>query len=414
MNYTYSGLRLDELRLLRVVDANVNELRFDILHVSRESAPPYTAVSYTWGDNRPTHWIRLNGRQFHVRINLWSCLYYLSQASKSDDWGYIWVDAICIDQSNDLERNAQVSRMDETYRDAACVSVWLGLVHPPEFYLNLDPTTTRTFDVEDFDWRESISDVANRPYWSRFWVIQEFLLGHEVRLYCSGNRIDWDIFQEILGSETVVNFLSSGSHDLINTTSPEMYAAVPLLMGRHPDRHPEFLQPLHDLLLSHRNSQCKDPRDRVFALLGLVAHGERELLNRFFPDYQMSEDLVFVITLGHVTFHALGGKSLDIQQVLLALGIKSNVRGKRLLEHLKSFSYPDRGSLQRIQGDIDYYNIFGEPQSELSNQYDDVDAGTDSGCCTSGPLIVLLVLFVLGAALWMKGRYILYPPPALL
>jgi len=42
-----------------------------------------------------------------------------------------------------------------------------------------------------------------------FWVIQEFLLGRDVQLYCSGNRIDWLLFQDILGRETNVNFLSS-------------------------------------------------------------------------------------------------------------------------------------------------------------------------------------------------------------
>jgi hypothetical protein len=38
----------------------------------------------------------------------------------------IWIDAICIDQSNTQERNQQVSMMGDVYGSATTVWVWLG------------------------------------------------------------------------------------------------------------------------------------------------------------------------------------------------------------------------------------------------------------------------------------------------
>lgn len=40
------------------------------------------------------------------------------------DW--LWVDAICIDQSNDEERASQVSRMGRIYSSASETVAWLG------------------------------------------------------------------------------------------------------------------------------------------------------------------------------------------------------------------------------------------------------------------------------------------------
>ncbi|PMD15827.1 hypothetical protein NA56DRAFT_556830, partial [Hyaloscypha hepaticicola] len=139
----------------------------------------YTAISYTWGNEEATEVIYLDNRPFHVRPNLWSCLYYMARAVENAAWDYVWADAICIDQTNDAERSSQVRLMDQTYRDAVCVSVWLGLITLPEYIGSYLPTQVpiRTLESDGFDLQDSIVELSNRPYWSRVWVIQEFLLG---------------------------------------------------------------------------------------------------------------------------------------------------------------------------------------------------------------------------------------------
>ena len=39
---------------------------------------------------------------------------------------YVWIDALCVDQENIAERNAQVANMAETFKAAQGVIVWLG------------------------------------------------------------------------------------------------------------------------------------------------------------------------------------------------------------------------------------------------------------------------------------------------
>lgn len=112
---------------------NEGDLRFEIVHIKRDKAPPYTVISYTWGDGEVTLTIRLNGQTFYIRVNLWSCLYYLSLHAPHAQWTHLWADAICINQNDAQERNTQVRLMDQTYRNATCVSVWLGLIPLPNF-----------------------------------------------------------------------------------------------------------------------------------------------------------------------------------------------------------------------------------------------------------------------------------------
>ena len=187
-----------------------DSLAFEISHHSRKAAPAYTAFPYTWGDSAPTEQISINGQIFHVRVSLWSCLYYLGNAVKSSSVSctYPWVDAICIDQNKSQERNAQVLFMDQIYCNAIIVSVWLGLPLMPEFVeaqLVNYHKPIKTYEKDGFDWFDSIENLANRSYWDRFWVIQECLLGQEVHLYCGNSGVDWLHFKTILGQATNVH-----------------------------------------------------------------------------------------------------------------------------------------------------------------------------------------------------------------
>ncbi|KAK8103226.1 hypothetical protein PG984_016372 [Apiospora sp. TS-2023a] len=341
----HSSLSSKELRLLKPVRSSHDSLHFEIATFPRDAAPLYTAVSYTWGDGDASEVIHINGFKFPVRLNLWSCLYYLSQAKVGSEWEYMWVDAICINQSDDREKSAQVRCMDQTYRLASCVSVWLGLPAVPEHLkTRINPgTPIRTFEPDPYDWWDSISYLTNRPYWSRFWVIQEFLLGRSVRVHCGNTSMDWFdfrdlVYREDLGHDTL---LPDGNPRAI---PPNASAAVPLLMGRSINRLPEYPQALHILLVQHRHSMCKDPRDRVFALLGLVSEDERLFLGRIFPDYTLSERHVLIITLAHLTQYMplaadLGKVTPDSEELFRGLGVPSKSQRRQLLRRAADFDY---------------------------------------------------------------------------
>jgi hypothetical protein len=82
----------------------------------------YEALSYAWGDNAKTHSISLGGHEFGVTANLYIGLSSLRQ---TDEDRYIWIDAVCINQDDILERNQEVLRMFNIYSRATRVIVSL-------------------------------------------------------------------------------------------------------------------------------------------------------------------------------------------------------------------------------------------------------------------------------------------------
>jgi len=86
----------------------------------------YVALSYAWGDSDETCEIFVNGKPFAVGWNLSCALRMLREKGPIRAGVLIWVDALCIDQTNTDERNLQVPRMREIYQ-RACV-FWLSLL----------------------------------------------------------------------------------------------------------------------------------------------------------------------------------------------------------------------------------------------------------------------------------------------
>ncbi|PVH81636.1 HET-domain-containing protein, partial [Cadophora sp. DSE1049] len=85
---------------------------------SLNSSIKYQALSYTWGKPDAFNFkIWINGILVPVRRNLLCALRARS---------LIWVDALCIDQNNIVERGHQVDMMGDIFRDAEEVLTWLG------------------------------------------------------------------------------------------------------------------------------------------------------------------------------------------------------------------------------------------------------------------------------------------------
>ncbi|PZC88992.1 HET domain containing protein, partial [Pyrenophora tritici-repentis] len=87
-----------------------------------DDAPPYYAISYTWGDPTNETEITINGKLLVVRRN---CEYVLQQAFTAKPNKYYWVDAICIAQTTQ-EKNHQVGIMGQIYSGANHVFACVG------------------------------------------------------------------------------------------------------------------------------------------------------------------------------------------------------------------------------------------------------------------------------------------------
>lgn len=96
--------------------------------------PPYVALSYAWheplatfdSDQSGSKPVILDRHKISVTANLSHALHHLAAHQPTGHANYSWIDAICINQSNDNERTSQVSIMHRICRNAEKVLVWLG------------------------------------------------------------------------------------------------------------------------------------------------------------------------------------------------------------------------------------------------------------------------------------------------
>ena len=242
---------------------------------------------------------------------------------------------LCIYQDDMAERNEQVRMMGHIYAGAAVVSAWLGVIPLPAC-LNYEGRIV-TLEVDDFDWEGSMEEIARRPYWTRSWIIQEFLLAKEVHIYYSNVRVDDQFFRDLLARAADMDLIAADIADLVQ--KPDLmrrWLALPLVIERHYDRYPDLHQLLYDLLAGHAYAESTDPRDKVFALLGLLPSEERLLLERRFPDYTLSTEQVNVVTLAHLTFFA-GDRPCE--PVFKALRIDKCKEIGRLLRVVENLDY---------------------------------------------------------------------------
>ncbi|UKZ66123.1 uncharacterized protein TrAtP1_007304 [Trichoderma atroviride] len=115
----------DHIRILSLApSANLSDpIHVELSVVKLADKPAFNALSYVWGTSTEKLSITCNGKQFDVTENLDSALRHLRS---EDNERIFWIDAICINQKDDLERGYQVSLMKDIYRMASLVVIWLG------------------------------------------------------------------------------------------------------------------------------------------------------------------------------------------------------------------------------------------------------------------------------------------------
>ncbi|KAI3317523.1 hypothetical protein HD806DRAFT_514862 [Xylariaceae sp. AK1471] len=296
-------------------------------------APPYRAVSYTWGDPKSTTWIQVNGKHFQVRQN---CEYVLRQAYRhSGPRVYIWIDAICINQVDNFEKNHQVSNMGNIFKYAERVLACVGahdtysqflihtLVRRSKLFLQASiresllyksySQSDRAFNLALILWRfrssepqrlvRAFLELSCRPYFQRVWTLPELWLARGVDLLCGEDHV---LAQTLYGLVTIIN------NDLIpySSISEPWNRDIPLLrrtinlaveascLSNHVPRlrgistrpkHMHALSPkridrqgLFMALRLSQSLQCDDIRDRVYALISIVDWGPLKTIQ---PDY---------------------------------------------------------------------------------------------------------------------------------
>ena len=283
----HKPLEAGEVRLLcRQRDTDTGRLRFILRHVRLVDNPKYTALSYRWGRQLYIWSIFINDINAQVTDNLYWCLHDLYY---QDIGACLWVDAICIDQSNTEERNHQVTLMQDIYSIAENVLVWLGLE---------DIRTTRAFRIfqkvesayfDDIVIQDIVHLLENR-YWCRTWIVQEFLLAKEILLMCGKHVAPCT---DLLSTLENVNSYKP-TPEITQSSAYRLCVARSRLLSS--GRWRPF-DNLYDLLSTYGETQCSDVRDRIFGLLSLYDQSAVAAGARLKPDYSLSVEQLFFRTL---------------------------------------------------------------------------------------------------------------------
>jgi hypothetical protein len=170
-----------QIRLLELQSKVGDIVHCSLAHFDLNDNVHYQALSYTWGPVAPTYKILIDGQTFRLRENLYQFLKTIaSQSSTSktaQNFGkrYIWIDQICINQDDIVERTQQVSIMGIIYRRALQVVVWLGTsdeyTETAVTYLNGLNEASAT-EKPTHEQMAAVNQLCNRPYWSRLWIVR--------------------------------------------------------------------------------------------------------------------------------------------------------------------------------------------------------------------------------------------------
>lgn len=117
-------------------------------------------------------------------------------------------------------------------------------------------------------------NLCHRPYWTRVWIIQEVVKGQRISVHCGDESVDWDVLEELTKSLPLpyqyVGLSAFQSKDLGLLLSKIENTLMPLVWLRMQGELDLSL-----LLAMTCNSTATDPRDMIYALLGIAtpSHG---------------------------------------------------------------------------------------------------------------------------------------------
>lgn len=285
------------IRLIRLLPELSSDgiIQCEILHETIEAS--YMCLSYRWGPPEPSNNILINGQLFAVRQNLLDFLDMARQNIAATTT--YWIDALCIDQHNILERNHQVAQMGDIYSRAVCVYVWLGATKTKKdmaraLHILRDPESASPQqwglisalkqDLQDF--------ICCNPYWERAWVVQEIFLARRALVWLDTETIPFeyihwaiDYFYLTWTGLPIAKFhLSTRAIADPKARISNFEVAKTLYNGAS----------LQFLLGRFHGMKCEQPLDRVFSLSSLCK--ER---NQFPTDYGSSSSTLYIETLKH-------------------------------------------------------------------------------------------------------------------
>lgn len=276
-----------DVRLLRLRSGLADTpLHADIemVNLSSPSLPRYDALSYSSAGDTKGHYPVFLGPYWDIIYVTRSCEKALRAVRNSKSDRLLWVDLLCINQ-NDLEdKTEQVGLMHDIYSKASSVVAYI-CDESPETQMALvflqkikaaGKITPENVIPTDLETRRSFRLLFEKPFFSRAWIVQERLLAKDWEIFCGKNSTFWPS--------------SLSQTNLLDVHAPSWVVKNQSWYG--------FTgQDLLRILLNASSYKCSDPRDKIFAVLGLIYQ------NDITPDYRVPVESVYTGITAYMIQH---------------------------------------------------------------------------------------------------------------
>ena len=201
--YDYHRLAPEQFRLIKLLPGQKKDgLIGSLITVDPTSAPQYVALSYVWGplceEGQDPPVIILDDTAIELRPNLDSAMRALRRLDQNI---HIWIDALCINQYDNMEKDMQIPLMVDIYRLSNSVAIWLGeavsygtvafsfarwLNKHPDLVVNIAEQQLKVLITAFFD-------MIRNPWFQRKWIVADFVLARELNLHYGKDVLPWKV-----------------------------------------------------------------------------------------------------------------------------------------------------------------------------------------------------------------------------
>jgi len=317
--YRYAALPLSAAgkytRLLRLSPGEFSDdLHVELDQVLLDGTTNYEALSYVWGSTAHPVSVLVGPSREHII----SVTQYLAIALRHLRYAHqsrtLWVDAVCIDQSNLQERSYQVTLMSDIYRAACRVVVWLGPEEDGSFHAfnamhiigsNIDvnwvscsfkpkvaadnSSSTILEEVQNYRFRDEEVNAFNRlfhrQWFERLWIRQEIGLATQAIICCGRLSMPWHLFRDAFF------FIFFRGETLIQAVSKDQRSSYGIRMQLVMRVCQHGVYQLQDLRAHLGQVVCADPRDRIYGIMSLLHPSQQNM--GIIPDYTRDVALIY-------------------------------------------------------------------------------------------------------------------------
>lgn len=305
-----------EIRLLEIQPGDfAKPISSRFVVTSLNNPISYQCLSYAWGDPEVTSPIVVSSQSYPVTTNLLSALYRVRSLSERR---LVWIDALCINQDDIVERSHQVSMMGNIYSKSDLCIGWLGDFTAKGFteceaqaaidvLYRLGGQTVSPTSIPLSTVCAALEAFSMSSWFTRLWTVQEIVLPDKAILLWGSVHIPWEALHDAVSS-MCDSKIKTYPYDLGIFCTGQI-VAIGLLRTYCREAVPEEkrLPPPHQILWRVSPRLCLDPRDRIYAVASLFPRELKLNIDYSLTTAEVYKNVTFAILKATRSFQCLTG-----------------------------------------------------------------------------------------------------------